>query len=65
MLIRALYGVLQSSVIKEAALLRSLAPANDETQEEKALQTQEDLINYILVPGMTVLPLVNTLMIPT
>lgn len=42
---------MQSSTVKEAALRRSLAHAEDETDEEKTLQTREDLINYIPVLG--------------
>ncbi|XP_058782842.1 uncharacterized protein LOC131657462 [Vicia villosa] len=51
LLYRNLYGVMMSSSVKEASLRRYQAPAEDETDEEKALLTRADLIQYIRVLG--------------
>lgn len=51
MLIHTLYGVMQSATVKDIALRRSLAPAEDERDEDKVLLTQVDLVGYIRVLG--------------
>ncbi|XP_058757696.1 uncharacterized protein LOC131630939 [Vicia villosa] len=51
LLYRTLYGVMLSSSIREASLRWFLAPAEDEIDEEKALLTRADLIQYIRVLG--------------
>ncbi|XP_058775553.1 uncharacterized protein LOC131649814 [Vicia villosa] len=51
LLSRTLYGTMLSSSVREASLRRSQAPAEDESEEEKALLTRADLIQYIRVLG--------------
>ncbi|XP_058767921.1 uncharacterized protein LOC131641640 [Vicia villosa] len=51
LLFRTLYGAMLSSSVKEVSLRRSPAPAEDETEEERALLTRADLIQYIRVLG--------------
>ncbi|XP_058741879.1 uncharacterized protein LOC131614286 [Vicia villosa] len=51
LLSRTLYRAMMSSSVKEASLRQSQAPAEDDTEEERALLTRADLIQYIRVLG--------------
>ncbi|XP_058726104.1 uncharacterized protein LOC131597420 [Vicia villosa] len=51
LLSRTLYGAMMSSSVREASLRRSQAPVEDESEEERALLTRADLIQYIRVLG--------------